>query len=172
MAQGIGKNILGIGIAAILVVGGGMFFGGMKYGESRTPSTPSSSQLRSLFAGRSGNGVRYRGGTGGSGAAAGTILSMDSQSITVKLQSGGTRTVYYSGSTTIGKMDTGSSSDLKAGDRVAASGTPNPDGSVAAKNIEVLPAGSTGGFFGIGGGNGGAGASNNNAGGNGGGSSS
>lgn len=171
MAQGISKNILGIGIAAILVIGGGMFLGGMKYGESKTPSTPGFSQLRSQFAGRSGNGIRFRGGTGGSRAAAGTILSMDSQSITVKLQSGGTRTVYYSGSTTIGKMDTGSSSDLKTGDRVAASGTPNPDGSVAAKNIEILPAGSTGGFFGFGGGNGGAGAGNN-AGGNRGGSSS
>ncbi len=143
-----GKNIIGIGIVAILAVGGGMFFAGMKYGESKAPSTTGPAQ----FAGR-GN---FRGGAAGQngGFTSGTILSMDNQSITVKMRSGGSKTIYYSGSTQVGKMDSGNASDLKTGDQVLATGTSNPDGSIAAQNIEVTPAGSS--FF-LGGGRAGGG---------------
>ncbi|MHB8143628.1 MAG: DUF5666 domain-containing protein [Thermoleophilia bacterium] len=134
-----GKNIIGIGIVAILAVGGGMFFAGMKYGESRAAGTtgPAQSAGRGNFRGA---------GDGRSGGfTSGAILSMDNQSITVKMRSGGSKTIYYSGSTQVGKMDRGSVSDLKTGDQVLATGTSNPDGSIAAQDIEVTPAGSS--FF-------------------------
>jgi hypothetical protein len=136
-----GKSIIGIGIVAILAVGGGMFFAGMKYGESRAPGTrgPAQSAGRGNFRGGAG-----RNGQNG-GFTSGTILSMDNQSITVKMRSGGSKTIYYSGSTQVGKMDRGSVSDLKTGDQVLATGTSNPDGSIAAQDIEVTPAGSS--FF-------------------------
>lgn len=133
-----GKNLIVIGIVAILAVGGGMFFAGMKYGESKAPDSSGHSQL----AGRKfRNGQAGRNGKDG-GFTAGTILSMDNQSITVKMRDGGSKTIYYSGSTQVGKMDSGSASDLKTGDQVLATGTANPDGSIAARNIEITPAGS------------------------------
>ena len=146
-----GKNLIGIGIVAILVVGGGMFFAGMKYGESKAPSTPTGMAAGAGYA-RFRNGARA--GQNNGGIASGTILSMDSQSITVKMRSGGSKTIYYSGSTKVGKMDSGTTGDLKTGDQVVVSGTGNSDGSIAAQNIEITPAGS--GFF-LGGGAGGNG---------------
>ena len=147
-----GKNLIGIGIVAILAVGGGMFFAGMKYGESKTPS-PTTGMASGAGYARFRNGARS--GQNGGGAS-GTILSMDSQSITVKMRSGGSKTIYYSGSTKVGKIDSGTASDLKTGDQVVVSGTGNSDGSIAAQNIEIMPAGS--GFF-LGGGNGAGGPS-------------
>ncbi|MHB8168473.1 MAG: DUF5666 domain-containing protein [Thermoleophilia bacterium] len=134
-----GKNIIGIGIVAILAVGGGMFFAGMKYGQSRAAGTtgPAQSAGRGNFRGGAG-----RNGQNG-GFTSGTILSMDNQSITVKMRSGGSKTIYYSGSTQVGQMDRSSVSDLKTGDQVLATGTSNPDGSIAARDIEVTPAGSS-----------------------------
>ncbi len=150
--KSISNNVLGIVIAIALVFGGGMFFAGMKYGESKNPSSTGAGQ----FAGRSGAFFRRGGGTTGSGGsfANGSVISKDSQSVTVKTQNGSSKIVYFSGSTQVGKFDTGSASDLKTGDQVMVNGTSNPDGSIAAQDIEIRPAGSPG--FAIGGRTGGA----------------
>jgi hypothetical protein len=50
--------------------------------------------------------------------------------------------IYYSGSATIGKMNTGSAADLKRGDQVVVNGPSNPDASITAQNIQIRPAGS------------------------------
>ena len=152
-----GNKVIGIGVAAILVVGGGSFFGGMKYGEGKTSDSSPAGQ----FTARNGR-VFNRNGNGRGGVASGSILSMDNQSITVKLQNGGSQTIYYSGSTKVGKVDQGTAADLKAGDQVLATGSANPDGSIAAQNIEIVPAGAAGpgGFMFRGGGGGPAGNDN------------
>ncbi len=155
--KSIGSNVLVIVIAIALVFAGGMFFAGMKYGESKNSSS-SNSPL--ALAGRGGNFIRRGSGTtaGGGGFATGSIISKDSQSITVKMPDGSSKTAYFSGSTQVGKFDSGSTSDLATGQRVMVSGTANPDGSIAAKNIEIQPAGSPalfGGGRGAGGGQGG-----------------
>jgi hypothetical protein len=74
---------------------------------------------------------------------------MDDKSITVKLQDGSTKIVILSDTTSFSTSSTGSKSDLKTGDTVAAFGTPNSDGSVTAQNVQINPM-----FRGIGGQNG------------------
>ena len=82
-------------------------------------------------------------GAGGAGMRAGTvngsILSMDANSITVKLSDGSTKIVLLSGSTTYSNTASASQSDLKTGSTVAVFGTPNSDGSVTATNVQLNP---------------------------------
>jgi hypothetical protein len=154
------KKQLLITIILVLVVGAGAFFGGMKFqkgkdslaglsGQELTKKMQSLGMSGNVFgAGRNINingapSGDFPGGRqfGGGGAVNGEIVSMDSQSITVKDQSGNTKTVYYSTSTTISKTTTGSSSDLSVGTQVSANGTSNSDGSVTAQTIRISPAG-------------------------------
>ncbi len=154
--KSIGSNVLGIVIAIALVFAGGMFYAGMKYGESKSPSTPNFA-----LPGRGGAYSRRGGGTTAAGGsfATGNVISRDSQSITVKMPDGSSKIVYFSGSTQVGKFDNGSASDLQTGQQVMVNGTSNPDGSIAAQSIEIRPAGSPaslgGGGRGAGGGQGG-----------------
>jgi hypothetical protein len=66
----------------------------------------------------------------------GSIVSSDANSMTIKLASGSTKIVLYSGSTTISVSKTGSSADFTAGQNVRVSGTTNSDGSITATNIQ------------------------------------
>jgi hypothetical protein len=79
------------------------------------------------------------GGRGAGGANVGEIVSMDANSVTIKLQDGSSKIINLSSSTTYSKTDTASKTDLKTGDRIAAFGTPNSDGSITAQNIQVNP---------------------------------
>jgi hypothetical protein len=133
------RNIIGTGIAIILVIGAGAFFAGMKYESSKQPESPASQFAQ--FAGPQGGPGGGGGGANGS-FTTGNIISKDDQSITVKMQDGSTKTVYFSSSTTVGKMASGSAADLKTGDQVVVNGSSNSDGSLAAQSIQVRPEGS------------------------------
>lgn len=80
-------------------------------------------------------GARGRGGNG----AAGTILSVDTNSITVKLADGSSKIVLLTASTSINKATTAAVSDLTVGERVAAFGATNTDGSITATNVQLNP---------------------------------
>lgn len=132
VAKKMGKNFLIYAILAVIIVGGGAFYGGMKYQQTRRPSANS----------RFPNGIRPSGNFGnrqGGNFIAGSIIAKDDKSITVKSQDGSTKIVYFSNSTTVGKSTTGSSSDLNTGDNVTVNGTNNADGTVAATNIQIRP---------------------------------
>jgi len=117
-----------IWIATILVVGGGAFWGGMKYGQNKRPSGP----------GNIPNGMQLGNRNGqGNGMIDGEIISTDDKSITVKDKNGSSKTIYFSDSTTISKSTDGSKSDLTNGKTVMASGSSNSDGSITAKNIQI-----------------------------------
>lgn len=92
---------------------------------------------------RNGNFNGFGGPRNGGGFVTGSIVSVDSQSLTVKETNGSTKTVYYTGATTVQKTVTGAAADLVVGENVVTSGTANTDGSVAATSIQIRPAGET-----------------------------
>ncbi len=134
-------------IIALIVVGGGAFYGGMKYAESKSSAdNPASNfrdlqnlspeerqkQIEQMGGGRTG-AIRQLGG----GVASGEIISKDDQSITVKLRDGGSKIVFYSDSTPIQKFIDGSSGDLEVGKTIIINGKANDDGTVAAQSIQI-----------------------------------
>src|SRR3989338_2216675 len=148
------NKLIAIVIATAVVVGGGAFFGGMKYAESKSPRgrvsqadlqnlSPEERQQRLQELGANA-GAGFRGGAGGgqrggSGFTAGEIISKDDKSITVKLSDGGSKIVFLSDSTTVSKMTDGTKSDLEIGKQVTVNGSTNSDGSVTAQSIQLRP---------------------------------
>lgn len=115
----------------LIVVGGGAFFAGTKYQQSKTPTG----------FGQRGN---QRSGAGGANRmgfrpVSGEVVSMDDKSITVKLSDGSSKIILLSDKTTVSKASTGTKEDLKNGTKVAVFGTENSDGSVSASNIQINP---------------------------------
>lgn len=144
------KKMLPIFIAIVIIVGGGAFYGGMRYGESQK-----SSAARNGFQTFTGNfpqgsGQRQGGqgrAFGGANATSGEIISADDKSVTVKLPNGGSKIIFFSGSTKVTKSVDGSAADLTVGQTIMANGTANSDGSITADTIQLrpaLPAGATG----------------------------
>ncbi len=137
------KKILPI-IIAIVVIGGGAFYGGMKYGQSTRQNF-----VRQNLGGQQSSivgGARLRQGFGGQGFIAGEIISKDDpakdgagKSITVKLPDGSSKIIFYSGSTEISKSVSGTSNDLETGKTITVNGTANSDGSFTAETIQLRP---------------------------------
>ncbi len=133
------KNQSMIIVVVAVIVAGAAFFGGMKYQQSQAGSSAN-------FA--NGGGQSPQGGTGGrfgrNGAnglrpVVGQILSMDANSITVKLQDGSSKIVILSDSTRIEKTSPALKTDLTNGATVSAFGTANSDGSITAQNVQLNP---------------------------------
>lgn len=131
-------------LVTALVFGGGGFYGGIKYQQ------PQLQTQRAQAAGRFGQFAQ--GGANGTarpgtfaraqngGATNGEIVSKDDSSLTLKLRDGGSKNIFYSSSTTIGKMTDGSPDDLAEGINVNIVGTTNQDGSITADSIQIRPA--------------------------------
>lgn len=152
------SNILSIFIVVLLAVGGGMFLAGMKYQDSRGTSVAAATQAPGGarngnmqgppgMQGGSGNmqgPPNMQGGSGNmpGGFASGEVVSKDNKSITIKLQDGSSKTIYFSDSTTVSITDAGSVSDLKAGQTVTVIGSNSSNGNVTAQSIQIRPAGS------------------------------
>ena len=160
------KTILGMIVVAVLV-GGVSFYSGMQFGQSRTPRGltrgDSSAGGGSAFGGQSLRnlspeerqarlqqmgmpaGTGFRGGQFGNrnavNFAAGEIISQDEKSITVKLRDGGSKIIFYSGQTEVGKFASGTPADLEVGKSVSVNGTANADGSLTAESIQIRPPG-------------------------------
>src|SRR5579863_4783964 len=85
----------------VIAVGGGSFYGGTLYQKS---------QAKTAFAGgaRTG-GTRF---AAGMNLTTGKIAAMDDKSITVSTSDGGSKVIFYSSTTQVGKMVAGSASDL------------------------------------------------------------
>jgi hypothetical protein len=126
-------NTLVIACALVAITfGAGGFYGGMQYADSQHPNQ--------RFGGP-GQFQAFQRGAGGRGfnGAGGQVISKDDKSLTLQLMGGGSKIVYYSASTTVGKMATGTIADVIQGSNVMVMGTTNSDGSVTASLIQLRP---------------------------------
>src|SRR4030042_2926370 len=128
------NNIIII-ILLLVIFAGAAFFTGMKDQQKKPPP----------FADRFTDGQNLRDGNGqarfGNGIRPvnGEIIASDDKSITIKLQDGSSKIVFFSDTTQINKADAGTREDLKVGETLAVVGTDNSDGSVTAQNIQLNP---------------------------------
>lgn len=129
------KKLLPI-IAAVVVVGGAGFYGGMAYGKGS--AAPSAASVGAQAFGQGGNFSRRNGQAGG--FVSGQIVGKDDKSITVGTADGGSKIVFVSGSTRVMKSSLGALTDLAIGESVTANGTANSDGSVTAQSVQLRPA--------------------------------
>ena len=136
------KNTIGILIAAVVVIGGLSFYGGMKYASAQ--SLARNQAFAGMGMGQFRSGQSGTGRTGANGIAGrmmggtyGQIISKDDKSITVKLADGGSKIVFLSQTTTITKNTTATVADLTVGSNVIVGGAPNQDGSVNAQFIQL-----------------------------------
>ena len=140
------KKLLPI-IIAIIIVGGGIFYGGMKYGEVKSPlgqfsgqnfQNLSEEERQQLFQGNMA-GSAQRGITRGAeaGFLTGEIINKDEQSLTLKIPDGGSKIIFFSDSTQISKTTEGSINDVEIGKQITVNGDQNSDGSYTAKTIQL-----------------------------------
>jgi cytochrome c-type biogenesis protein CcmE len=129
------KNIIIVAVAVAVIFGAGGFYGGIKYAKSNVPAGFSRSNFNGLSQGDSQQRSGARMGSGG--FIAGEVVSKDDKSITLKVNDGGSKIVFYSDSTEIQKSIKGSVDDLEAGKTISVSGTANQDGSITAKTIQA-----------------------------------
>ena len=125
-------------IIIAIIAGAGAFYGGMKYQASKTRSRLGAGNfqnMRDLSTGR--QGLANRAGANMSG---GEIITKDDKSITIKLRDGGSKIVFYSASTEIGKFASGTAADIEVGKSVMINGSANSDGSITAQSIQIRPA--------------------------------
>lgn len=125
------KKLLPI-IIILIIVGAGTFFAGMKFGQSKTPQRQGFQQMDAA-------GVGFRGNRENAGFTSGEIIAKDDQSITIKLQNGGSKIIFYSDSTEISKFTSGAPSDLEVGKAIMVNGKTNDDGSITAQTIQLRP---------------------------------
>jgi len=128
------KKIIPI-IIALVIVGGGAFYGGMKYQENKTPQMfqKMGANVAAGFAGR------QAGARANANLAGGEIIAKDDKSITIKLRDGGSKIIFFSDSTKITKSTEGSSNDLEIGKTVIVGGKQNSDGSLTTETIQLNP---------------------------------
>jgi hypothetical protein len=134
-----------LALVAALIVGG---IGGVLIGQN-TASPSNASVVRNGFGpggGGEGPGTGQLNGNRG-GLTAGTITSIDGDTITVKLADGSTVKVSTSDSTTVTKTSKAKVGDLATGDTITVIGQADSSGNVTATRISEGDAG-FGGFVG------------------------
>lgn len=129
------KNIIISVVFTAIIFSGFGYYAGSKYGN-----VSSGRQSAGNFTGQAGaRGIRGgRGGAGG-GFAAGEIISISDQSLTIKLQDGGSKIIFFTGEIPVMKSVQGAISDLKSSETITVAGTANQDGSVTASSIQIRP---------------------------------
>jgi len=142
------KKALSI-IMAIIILGSGTFYGGMKYQQNKSSLGDSSRQnFQNLSAEQrqqilQGNIVNSLGERedkiSGQNFLTGEVIAKDEESLTLKIPEGGSKIVFLSDSTQISKTTYGSISDIEIAKQIKVIGEQNSDGSYTAKTIQLSP---------------------------------
>lgn len=145
------KVIIGLVIVAILA-----FYAGNVYGGRSSTNAGNRTGVAGMAGARGANGTFTRGTGGNAGFASGVsgmrggslitgnVISKDDKSVTIGINGGGSKIVFYSASTTVMKSTAGSIGDVSVNEQVVITGTANSDGSVTAQSIQIRPAGPPG----------------------------
>lgn len=139
------KNISGMALILIIAASGGGFYGGMKYQESKLPSTgqfmmgQGGQKFQAQPGGTGSTGRNMMRGSQGFRPVSGEIINSDDKSITVKTDDDTSKIVLISAKTSINKSSEGTITDLKIGETVAIFGNENSDGSITAQNVQLNP---------------------------------
>ena len=147
------KKIITIAIIIVIIVGAGAFYGGTIYQKNKLASQgllrgANGGNFQGGANGQRGQGQNGQGGQrmggannpNGGGFATGDVISKDDKSVTIKTNDGGSKIVYFSTETKIGKTTDGSITDLNVGQQLMVNGKTNSDGSLTANNIQIRPA--------------------------------
>lgn len=124
-------------VAVILVIAAGVggFFGGIQFQKMQRPDFAN----RQFGSGQTGGRQGFGPQNSNFRPVRGQILSISSNSLTVKLSDGSTKIVVLSGNTTFVQSAAAAQSDLKTGDTVNVIGSQNSDGSVTASDVQINP---------------------------------
>ncbi len=124
-----------VAVAAILIIGAGSFFGGMRYQQSKVHfgefSRQNPTDQRSIQ-----RGDMER---GGASVASGEVVEIKEGMITLKMMDGGSRIIFVSDLTEVIKTEKGNISEIGVGEQIMVSGEQNADGSVVARSIQLSP---------------------------------
>ncbi|MFA5355168.1 MAG: hypothetical protein WC302_00295 [Candidatus Paceibacterota bacterium] len=120
-------------ILIFLAAAGGIFFGGMKYGEGKSPLADFEGMKD--FQGM--QNADLEGMQSGRAGASGEITSMDDESVTIKDSSGTETIVYFSDSVSVRETIDASISDLSVGKQITATGEESSDGIFIANSIQI-----------------------------------
>jgi hypothetical protein len=132
-------------VVLVIVAGAGGFFAGNSYGQAQAQNIRTTF-LRQRF-GDLGNGASGQGFQGGQGAqggpfgrpvAAGTLKSVDGNTLTIAQNDGSTITVEVNGQTVIEKTVTGTATDLKPGERITVL-SDQTGNNLVARTIQIRP---------------------------------
>ena len=138
-----------IAALALVVVGGGAFYGGMKYGENRVLQDPTAlfQEMRGQFGQRMQIQGQFPDGmpTPGAGDArrpvlggsVGTVQEIEGNTLFINTEEGTVR-VLTTDTTFIEKYASVDLADLDVGEQVIVSGSQNDDGSVTARSIRSM----------------------------------
>jgi hypothetical protein len=138
MSKNMSKNKIAVSVVISILVVGLVFYGGMKYGQSSSKTQIGAGNFGQRL-GQMGSGTQKTGHQPLGGMVSGQILSIDTNSFTIKSQDGGSRIVFLSASTTVNKMAEGSVKDLAVGSSISVNGASNPDNSINAQSIQIRP---------------------------------
>lgn len=132
------NKIISIAVS-VIVIGGGSFYAGMKYGQTGAGGRRAGGGQFRFQAGTDAGGTLQRGNRVAGGFATGEIISKDNGSVTVKLRDGGSQIIFLSDSTAVMKTVEGISADIDIGAQVTIVGTANSDGSLTAESVQIRP---------------------------------
>jgi hypothetical protein len=126
-----------LSVVVCLIIGLLSFWGGMVFSNSKKPINQFANR-QGDFSQNSGGRINQgvRGGMSGE-LISGEVLSIDTESITLKLRDGGSKIIFFSPTTKIEKTVDGIISDVVIGKTIMINGTSNSDGSINATLIQI-----------------------------------